>query len=200
MFPYGVELENVKLLNPFKYFYSFSNTDEMEMSLADQIYFSDYIYSLNTISNSNLVLKESVKVKSLLNKFQSFSIFERSGEINELSEVNNWDKNLYIYEVSKNISSSTKNLSNHPFEFSLNVSDKNINSENRISTSVTYSKWWVVNSKYSMNKYGLVELNSTKTGEIKFIYFNYFIYIGMLLTICSFTLLLFSEKLISKNN
>ena len=80
MFPYGVELENVKLLNPFKYFYSFSNTDEMEMSLADQIYFSDYIYSLNTISNSNLVLKESVKVKSLLNKFQSFSIFKEVGK------------------------------------------------------------------------------------------------------------------------
>lgn len=200
MYPYGIELSGVKVLNPFKYFYSYSNTDEMENNISDQIFYSDYIYSLNSLSNPNLNLKETVKVKSLLSKFQSFAIFERSGEFNELSQTQNWDKNLNIYEVSSNIPSSSKNLSNNPFEFTLQFTDKNLTQGDKLSTSVTYSKWWRVSSDYDSNKYGLVEIKNTNLKEVKFIYFNYFIYLGMLLTICSFVLFLYYEKLITKNN
>jgi len=194
MYPYGLQLNNIYTLNSYKYFYENFDSDNLEsMSLDFKKMHTDKIIDFNSISDPDLNLVSTIKMKNFMNSgFESHAIIERRSEFFDIS---NWDKNLYVYKVnSKN--SSIKNISQHPFEYSITTKNENF-TDGRLLTSISYSKWWkIANQKneelnFNSNSLGLVDIQNVNPGDVLiFRYFNPLIYIGMFITLLSFGIFL----------
>lgn len=194
MYPSGIQLNNIYTLNSYKYFYeNFDSVNLDSMSLDFKKMHTDNIIDFNSISDPDLNLVSTIKMKNFMNSgFESHAVIERRSEFFDIS---NWDKNLYVYKVnSKN--TSIKNISQNPFEYRITTKIENFN-DGKLLASISYSRWWkIINQnneelKFNSNSLGLIDIQNVNPGDVLiFRYFNPLIYIGMFITLISFGIFL----------
>ena len=155
------------------------------------------------MSNPDLMLIKTIDMNKFIDlNFKSQAVQDKKYQFFDIFTHYNWDGKFYLYKVDSSVS-SIKNVSNNPYSFTFNISSKNLENE-KLLTSISYSKWWVISNQkniklnFEKNSFGLIEVKNVSNGDnLNFLYFNPYIYLGMLFSLICFAILIivsFSKK------
>ena len=204
MYPYAIQLNNSHTLNSYKYFYEGFDSAKLDSKNLDfNKKFADIIIDVEPLSNPDLMLIKTIDMNKFIDlNFKSQAVQDKKYQFFDIFTHYNWDGKFYLYKVDSSVS-SIKNVSNNPYSFTFNISSKNLENE-KLLTSISYSKWWVISNQkniklnFEKNSFGLIEVKNVSNGDnLNFLYFNPYIYLGMLFSLICFAILIivsFSKK------
>jgi len=190
--PNVTKVYNLKDINRHSYFYGTAFRNELKD--LDRISFykthANFLISIKDIDDKDLELIEKIDMGNYLKDFQNYAVLINKSAYFNLITINGWDQFLRIYKVQDFVPIKSVSLnSNHPYNYSYLLNEKNIKDGLGI-TSISFSNNWVIkkqsgeNVKYFENENGLVVLENVKPYEIiYFTYVNLYIYFGLLISL-----------------
>jgi hypothetical protein len=196
MYPYAIQLNNSHTLNSYKYFYEGFDSAKLDSRNLDfNKKFADILIELEPLSNPDLKLIKTIEMNKFIDlSFKSQAVQDKKSQFFDIFTHYNWDGKFYLYKVESSIS-TIKNVSNNPYSYTFNISSKNLENE-KLLTSISYSKWWEISNQknikltFEKNSFGLIEVKNVSNGDnLNFLYFNPYIYIGMLFSLICFAIL-----------
>ncbi len=193
LFPQYNAYNNVYLLNDFKYLYGSTPTDELakRINFNDVRKYADVVIATREVARDTNLLKVINVPRFEQGKYENYAILDRAFLYDNLQDFN-WDYKVKIYEpLDKSIVSVKKNNS-HPTEHTFVVKANNYEDSKKVITSITYSPFWKTSNNVQLvkGKYGFIEIeNANVSDKIVLKYVNPYIYIGFVLSFCTFVIM-----------
>lgn len=192
LYPYSSALLNLKTLNDPTYFFGCRDDAKLANSDINEIKKrTNFIMTIRPSIDPDLKLIQKVSMRQILDH-KSHSVFENMMDYLRLYEED-WNDDVFVYEVLCDNDCSLKNLSDNPFTFLISRGGGNSDNSKKVKTSINYSSWYKVYAdgrKINIEKddFGYIQLPPAK--NYTFYYINYPVYLGFFISLGTFFVLL----------